>query len=64
MVAIEHSLCEFNKFYWTVTEKTSKTMYRVGVGATTTEHLNCALCEDKTLFVWWRTDGGYGTQFV
>ncbi len=50
MVAIEHSLCEFDKFYRMVIEKTSKTKYRVGGGAMTTEHLSCALREDKSLF--------------
>ena len=58
MVAIEHSLCEFDKFYRMVIEKTSKTKYRVGGGATTTEQLSCALREDKNLFcvvedIWW-----------
>ena len=50
MVAIEHSLCELDKFYRMVIEKTSKTKYRVGGGAMTTEHLSCALREDKSLF--------------
>ena len=47
MVVTEHSLCEF---YQTVIEKTSKRKYSVGGGATTTEHLSCALCKDKSLF--------------
>ena len=58
MKAIEHSLCEFDKFYRAVIEKTSKRKYRVGGGATTTKHLSCALCEDNSLFcvvedIWW-----------
>ena len=50
MVAIEHSLYEFDKFYLTVIVKTSKTKYRVGGGTTMTEHMSCALSEDKSLF--------------
>ena len=58
MKAIEHSLCEFDKFYRAVIGKTSKRKYRVGGGATTTKHLSCALCEDNSLFcvvedIWW-----------
>ena len=56
--AIEHSLCEFDKFYRAVIEKTSKRKYTVEGGVTTTEHLSCALCRDKSLFcvvedIWW-----------
>ena len=58
MVAIKDSLCEFDKFYQMVIETTSKTRYRVGGGAITTEYLSCVLCEDKSLFcvvedIWW-----------
>ena len=33
-----------------VINKTSKRKYRVEGGAKMTEHLSCALCEDKGLF--------------
>ena len=33
MVAVKHSLCEFDKFYQMVIEKTSKKKYRVGGGS-------------------------------
>ena len=39
MVAIKHSFCEFDNFYWVVIiEKTSMGKYRLGGGATMTEH--------------------------
>ena len=57
-MAIEHKFCEFDKFYRTIIENTSKRKYREGGGATTNEHLSCVLCEDKSLFCvvmdkWW-----------
>ena len=56
--AIKHSLCEFDKFYWAIIEKTSKRKYTVGGGAKMTKHLSIALCKYKSLFcvvedIWW-----------
>ena len=58
MKAIEHSLCEFDKFYRAVLENTSKRKYRGGGTTTATTQVRCALCEDKEVFclvedIWW-----------
>ena len=58
MKAIEHSLCEFDKFYRAVLENTSKRKYRGGGTTTDTPQVSCALCEDNSVFclvedIWW-----------
>ena len=50
MKAIEHSLCEFDKFYRAVLENTSKRKYRGGGTRTATSQVTCALCDDKSIF--------------
>ena len=57
MKAIEHSLCEFDKYYRAVLENRSKRKYRGG-GTKVAAQVSCALCEDKAVFclvedTWW-----------
>ena len=58
MKAIEHSLCEFDKYYRAVLENRSKRKYRGG-GTKVAAQVSCDPCARTRLcFVWWRTPGG------